>query len=109
MQERDAAAAGAAPRCLVDEAVPRRTAGFERPVEIRQAGTEVVNAGSALGEKLRHRARLIARLEQLDLDVAQRQADDGGAVRRLGRTRLEAEHVPVESEGGVDRRNGDAD
>src|SRR2546425_8960772 len=69
----------------------------------------MMDAGPTLGEELRHRAVRIAGLQELDLHVAQRQADDGRTVGRLGAPRLEAEHVAIEAEGGVDGRNGNAD
>src|SRR5437773_802481 len=109
VQEGDAAASGAPSRHVVDQTVPRRPTALERAVEVRYAVTHVMNAGPALGEKLRYRARGVARLEELDLNVAQRHADDRRAVGRLGAPRLEPEDVPVESQGGVDGRNGDAD
>src|SRR5216117_4321520 len=109
MHERDTPAAGAAPRHLVDETIPRRPAALERLVQVRHAVADMMDAGLTLGEELRHRAVRIAGLEELDLHVAQRQADDGRTVGRLGAPRLEAEHVAIEAEGGVDGRNGDAD
>src|SRR5256885_16343819 len=109
MEEGDASAAGPAPRHLVDETIPRRPAALERPVEVRYAVTHVMDAGPALGEKLRHRARRVTRLEELDLDVAQRHADDGRAVGRLGAPRLEAKHVAIKGQGAVDGPDGDAD
>src|SRR5213596_255686 len=98
-----------APRHLVDETIPRRPAALERLVQVRHAVADMMDAGPTLGEELRHRAVRIAGLEELDLHVAQRQADDGRTVGRLGAPRLEAEHVAIEAEGGVDGRNGDAD
>src|SRR5437016_8096054 len=93
MHERDTAAPGSAPRHLVDETIPCRPAALERAVEIRYAVTHVMDAWPALREELRHRAGRVARLEELDLDVAQRQADDGCAVDALGMPGLEAEPV----------------
>src|SRR5213592_4112366 len=109
MHERDTPAAGAAPWHLVDETVPRRPAALERLVQIRHAVADMMDARPTLGEELRHRAVRVAGLEELDLNVAQRQADDRCTVGRLGAPRLEAEHVAIEAEGGVDGRNGDAD
>src|SRR5947199_10401551 len=109
MHERDTPAAGAAPWHLVDETVPLRPAALERPVQIRHAVADMMDARPALGEELRHRAVWIAGLEQLDLDVAEGQGDDRRAVRRLGAPRLEAEDVSVEAEGGGDGWGGDAD
>src|SRR5213083_2814155 len=109
MHERDAPAAGAAPRHLVDETIPRRPAALKRPVQIRHAVADMMDAGPALGEKLRHRAVRIAGLEELDLEVAQRQADDRRTVGRFGAPRLEAEDVAIKAESGADGRYGDAD
>src|SRR5947208_2326845 len=83
-------------------------AALERAVEIRYAVTHVMDAWPALREELRHRAGRVARLEELDVDVAQRQADDGRAVGALGMPGLEPEHVAIEREGGVDGRNSNA-
>src|SRR5437870_8618332 len=47
--------------------------------------------------------------EQLDLNVAQREADDRSAVGRLGSPRREAEDVTIEGQGGRDAGHGDAD
>src|SRR5882762_9022934 len=105
MEEGDAAAAGPAPRHLVDETIPSRPAALQRPVQIRHAVADMVNARAALGEELRHGAVRIAGFEELDLDVAQGQGDDGRTVDGLGVPRFEAEDVPVETEGGVDGRN----
>src|SRR5439155_20947479 len=93
----------------VDETVSRRPAALERPVQIRHAVADMMDARPALGEELRHRAVRIAGLEELDLDVAQRQGDDRRTVGRLGAPRLEAEDVAIEAESGADGRYGDAD
>src|SRR5690348_9783132 len=108
MHERDAAAPGAAPRHVVDETKPCRPAAVERAVEIRYAVTHVMDTWPALREELRNRTGRVARLEELDLYVDQRQGDDGRAVRDLGMPGLEPEHVAIEREGGVDGRNGNA-
>src|SRR6266702_3705665 len=76
MDERDPPAAGAASRHLVDETIPRRPAALERLVQIRHAVADMMDARPTLGEELRHRAVRVAGLEERDLNVAQRQADD---------------------------------
>src|SRR5207253_1222097 len=78
------------------------------PIEVGHAVAQVMNARPSLGEEPRDGAIGIARLQQLDVDVAQRQGDDSGAIGRFRLPRLEAKHVPVEGQGGVDRRDGDA-
>ena len=109
MEEGDAPAAGTDPRHIVDETKARRPAALQRAVQIRHAVADMMNARPAPGEKLRDRAARIAGLEELDLDVAQRQTDDRCTVGRFGVPRLEAKDVPIKAEGGVDGRHGDAD
>src|SRR2546426_100817 len=100
---------GPAARPGVDEAVAPRPTPLQRPIEVRHAVADVMDPRPAPGEKLRHRAVRVARLEELDLDVAEGEPDDRGAVGRFGTSRLEAEDVAVERDGGGDRRNGDTD
>ena len=109
MDERDTPAAGAPSRYLVHQTIPFRSAAFERAVEIRHTVADVMDPGPAGGEEFRDRPGRISGLEELDLDVAERQTDDARAVRRLRSSGLEAEDVSIEGQGGVDRRNGDAD
>src|SRR2546428_754878 len=109
MHERDAPTTGPAARHVVDEAKAPRPTALERPIEVPHAVTDVMDPRPAPGEKLRYRAVRVARLEELDLDVAEGEPDDRGAVGRFGTSRLEAEDVAVERDGGGDRRNGDTD
>src|SRR5207245_11315777 len=106
---RDAPATGPAARPVVDEAIARRPTALGRPIEVAHAVTDVMGPRPAPGEKLRYRAVRVARLEELALDVAEGEPDDRGAVGRFGTSRLEAEDVAVERDGGGDRRNGDTD
>src|SRR2546426_433427 len=109
MDEGDAPAPGAAARHLVHETVAGRPAALQRPVEIGHAVADVVYARAAAREKLRYGAVGVAGLEQLDLNVAQGEADDRSAVGRLWLPRREAEDVTIEGEGGRDAGHGDAD
>src|SRR5439155_901828 len=109
MDERDAPAAGAPPRHFVHQTVSVRSAAFERTVEIRHTVAHVMDPRPARREESRDRPDRFTRLEELDVDVAQGQTDDRRTVRGLGASGLEAEDVPIEGEGGVDRWNGDAD
>lgn len=109
MDKRDAPAAGAPPWYLVHQTKPFRSAAFEGAVEIRHTVAHVVDPGPARGEEFRDRSGRVARLEELDLDVAQGQTDDRRAVRRLGTSGLEAQDVSIKRQGGVDRGDGDAD
>src|SRR5207247_10466883 len=96
-------------RPVVAEAAACRPNSLQRQIEARHAVADVMDPRPAPGEKLRHRAVRVARLEELDLDVAEGEPDDRGAVGRFGTSRLEAEDVAVERDGGGDRRNGDTD
>src|SRR2546422_594495 len=100
--------AGTAPRHLVHQAVPRRAAALERPVEVRHAVADVVDPRPPFREEFRDRPRGIAWLEQLDVDVAERQAHDGGPVGGLGGPRHEAEDVAIERQGLGDAGHRDA-
>src|SRR5439155_21737794 len=108
MKEGDAPAARTAPRDGVDQAVASRPAALQRPIEFGHAVAEMVDPGPALGEKPRHRALWILRLEELDPDAAQAERNDRRAVGGLGSGWLEAEHVPVERKRGGDVGQGDA-
>src|ERR1051325_5153311 len=108
MDEGDASAAGAAAGNGVDQAVAGRPAALQRPIEIGHTVAEMVDPGPAFGEKPRHRALWILRLEELDPDVAQAERNDGRAVGGFGSGRLEAEHVPIKRKGGGDVVQGDA-
>src|SRR6267143_1649961 len=109
MQERDAPAPGTAARHVVDEPVTRGPAALERSVEIGHPVADMVDSRAAPGEKLRHRTRGVAGLEQLDLRVAQGEADDRRAIGGFGTPRLEAQDVPVKGQGEGDARHGNAD
>src|SRR5207244_8866067 len=51
MHERDTPAAGAAPRHLVDETIPRRPAALERLVQVRHAVADMMDAGPRSEER----------------------------------------------------------
>src|SRR5947207_5185250 len=76
MQEGDAPAPGPAARVLIDEPVAGGPATLERLVEIGHAVADVMDPRAAPGEELRHGARGVAGLEQLDLHVAQRERSE---------------------------------
>jgi thioredoxin 1 len=69
----------------------------------------VVNPGAAPGQEASDGSVGGPGREQLDLGVAEREADDGGAVSGLRRVRLDAQYLTVESDGGVEVFDGDAD
>src|SRR6266704_5690640 len=96
MHEGDAPAVDAPARDLVDQTIAGRPAPLERSIEVRDAVADVMDPRPARGEKLRDRAGGVAGLEQLDLDVAERQPDDRRPVCGCGALRLETEDVAVE-------------
>jgi len=56
---------------LVDQTIPCVPAGAERRVEIRNAVTDVVNPGSASGEKLPDGAFGVGRSQEFDFGVSE--------------------------------------
>src|SRR5690349_12488282 len=85
MQEGDAPPAGTPARDLVDESIPRRAAPLECLLEVRDTVADVMDAGAAFGEKLGDGAGRIAWLQQLDLDLTQRERHDRRSIGALGR------------------------
>src|SRR5213076_2716628 len=103
-------AAGAAPRRVVHEPVPRRAAAGQRRVEIRDAIADVVDTWPPLGEEFRDGALGVAWFEQLDTGVAEGQTDDGRPIGGLGAPRrLEAQDVAVEPQRLGEAGDGDPD
>lgn len=109
MQEGDAAATGATAGDRIHELIAGSPAPVERLIEVGNAVADVMNTGAAPRQELGDRAFGIARLEQFDGDLAERQTDDGGAVGGFGITGRQAQHVAVEGQGVGDTRHGDAD
>lgn len=99
MQEGDAAAADAAPGRFVHEAVTGGAGTDERGIEIGDAVADVMDPGTAFGEEAGNWPVRVARLEQLDVDVAECEAHDRRAVGRLRSTRVETQHVAIEWKG----------
>ena len=109
MQKGNAAAAGAAARRFIDEAVAGGAGAGQRGIQIGDAVADVVDPRAALGQEPGDRAVRIARLEQLDVDVAEREAHDRRAVGRLRVARVETQHVAIEWQGVGNARDRDAD
>jgi thioredoxin len=109
MHEGDAPAGGAAARRLVDEPIAGGAAALQRPVQIRHPVAEMMNARAAAGEEFRDRTRGVARLEQLDVDLAAAQAHDRRPIGFLGVAGGEAQDVAIERQGVGDAGHGDAD
>lgn len=111
MKKSDAAAAGSAPGRLIDQAVSRSLTALQGGIEIGNAVANVMNAGTALRQKLGDRTRRIAGLEQLDVHGTEPQADDLGAVRgfRIPGGGSKPEDVAVKRKRVGDAGDGDAD
>src|SRR5215471_1292696 len=109
MNEGDAAAGGPESWSGVDQPIPGGAAALECAVEIGDAVADVMNPGTAPGEEFGDRRIGVARLEELDGDVAQRQGDDGGAVRLFGRSGSDAEDFAIERQCVGDPGDRDAD
>lgn len=109
MHERDAATAGTAPRGGVDELITGGATAFQRAVEVGDAVADVMDPGAAPGEEFGNRRIGVARLEQLDVDVAETQRNDGRAIRLFGRLGSDAEDVLIEGQGVGDAGDRDAD
>src|SRR5206468_9194786 len=96
MQKSDASSAGPAPGRRIDQLIAGCPATRQGGVQIGHAVADVVDAGPAFRKKLRHGTLRIARLEQLDVDVAEMQTDDRGAVSGFGSSRSKAQDVAIE-------------
>ena len=109
MYEGDPPAPGAGARGVVAEAIAGGPAGGERRVEVGHSVAHMMDSRSPTSEKSRDGAVRIPGRQQLDLGLTEGQSDDGGAIRHLGRVRLETEHVTIEGERRLDVRHGDPD
>jgi len=109
MHEGDPPAAGTGARRLVDETIAGGPAGGERLVEVGHSVAHMVDARPPTREKSGDGAVRITGSQQLNLGLTEGQGNDGGAVRDLGRVRLQTEHVTIEGERRLDVRHGDPD
>ncbi len=109
MEKGDASPTRAAAGRLVDELIAGSPARRQRGVEIGDPETEMVNAGTVAFEEPGDRCSGFPRGEELDLDVAETDRHDGGAIGDFLGTGLEAKHLPVEGESLAQVGDGDAD
>src|ERR1051326_2285227 len=109
MKKGDAPPARAGPGPLVHQAKPEPAAALEGPVQVGNAETDMVNAGPATLQEAGDRAVTRERVQQLDIHVVEGQGDDGRAVGDFRGPGHDAEYVPVETQGGLDVRDGDTD
>src|SRR2546421_3812793 len=109
MQKRDSPSANPAPGGLIYELVAGGAAAGQCGIEIRHAVAYVMNAGSPFGKEFRHGTGRIIRLEQLDGNVTEVQADDLRAIGGFGSAGNKAQDVAIKTECLCDARHGDAD
>lgn len=109
MQKGDAVAVDAPPGRFVHETVSGGAAPRERGVQVRDAVADVMDARTAPRKELGNRPPGVARLEQLDMDVAKTEAHDRRTVGRFRGPRHETQHVPIEREGVGNAGYRDAD
>lgn len=109
MQKRNPTTAGTHPRCGVHELEPSGAAPFERRVEVRHPVAHMVDPRAAPGQEPCDGTVFGFWFQQFHLGAAEPERDDPGAVRALGRARLEAQDVPVESQCFLDAAHGDSD
>lgn len=92
----------------VDQPVAAGTALREGQVEIGDAVADMVDARPAPSQESRDGPVGSARLEQLDLGLAEGQGNDAGSVGFFRRVWFDAEHVAVEWQRGFDALDRDA-
>ena len=107
MHEGDAVPVGAGTRMLVEELVAGAAAALQRRLQVADPEADVVDAGAALGEEPADGALGVLAGEQLNVRLAERNADDAGAVGGLGRMDAGPENVAVEPDGLVEVAHGD--
>jgi len=109
MDERDASAGGTAAGRVVHESIAGGATPCQGLVEVGDPVAHVMNPGAATGDEPGDRTVGIARLEQLDVHVAEPHTHDGRPVGVLGVAGDEAQDVAVEGERIGDTGHGDAD
>jgi len=89
MHESDPPASGTGAWRVVDEAIAGGPAGGERRVEVGHSVAHMMDSRPPTSEKSRDGAVRISGRKQLDLGLTEGQGNDGGAIRHLGRVRLD--------------------
>src|SRR5437667_5053987 len=109
MEKCDAPSACSEPGRLVDQLVAGGAAALQGGVEIGDAVTDVMDARPALRQEFGDGAGGIPRFEQLDVDRAEVQADDRGAISGFRASGRESQNVAIEGKDLGDARDRDAD
>ncbi len=109
MQESDAFALGTDARHVIDEPDTCTAAAFQCSVQIINSETDVVNAGTSLGDEPGDWRLGRFRLEQLHERVATPESGDPGTVSVIERLFREVQQIAVEGEDTIESVHGDAD
>ena len=109
MQESDASAVCSDARFFAHQLVPLISAAPQGGIQIGHAEADVVDSRSAFGDEFGDRPVVRLRFEKFDIDVAERQRYNGGAICRLERFRNGTEYLLVERRRRGKVRNRDAD
>jgi hypothetical protein len=105
----DPPATGAEPRRFVDQPIPGGATSGESGIEIGDSVADVMDSWSPPGQKTGDWAFGGSRRQQFHFGLAEREADDGGAVSGFGWVRLEGQHVTIEGDRRVEVLDSDAD
>ena len=108
MKKRDALSLGAEPGGGIDEANTGGTAARKRAIEVVHGKTDVMNAGTALGDELADRRISGLRLEQFDQRISSLQAGDAGSISIVEGNVRQAKDISIEWQDPAERVNGDA-
>lgn len=108
MQKGDAAAADAAAGRVVHEAVAGGAAARHGGIEIGDAVAQMMDARAAPGQEPGDRTVGVARLQQLDVHVAERETHDFGPIGGFRRPGFEPQDVAIEGQRIGDARDRDA-
>ncbi len=109
MHESDALAVCADARFVVHQLVPLISAALQGGIQIGHAEADVVDTRSASCDEFGNRPVVRLRFEKFEIDVAERQGYNGGAIHRLERFRNGTEYILGERRRRREVGNRDAD
>ncbi len=109
MEKGNASARGAAARRVIHESITGGATLLQGLVEVGDPVAHMMNTGAATGDELGDRTLGVARLEQLDVHIAEPHAHDRSSIGVFGVAGHEAQDVAVERQRVGDARHGDAD
>lgn len=101
MYEGNPAARCSRARGVVNQTVSRRPASRQRRIEVGHSVTDMVNARTALCQESADGAVRAERREQFDLRFTEGKRYDGRSIGNFRGPGLDAQHIPVERQSGV--------